>query len=58
MRSDSSSELKAAIGQVPRRQQDAGLAYFPNHPLLDPWRSDPRWLAFRHEMGWAPEQLR
>ena len=41
-----------------RRQQDPGLAYFPNDPLLDPLRADPRWPAFQHEMGWAPEQLR
>src|SRR3982750_2441965 len=31
-----------------RRQQDAGLAYYPNDPLLDPLHSDPRWPAFQH----------
>jgi serine/threonine-protein kinase len=41
-----------------RRQQDAGLAYFPNDPLLDPLRSDPRWVAFQRTMGWADDQLR
>jgi adenylate cyclase len=41
-----------------RRQQDGGLAYFPNDPLLDPLRSDPRWAAFQRTMGVADEQLR
>jgi serine/threonine-protein kinase len=41
-----------------RRQQDAGLAYYPNDPLLDPLRSDPRWAAFQRTMGWADDQLR
>jgi TolB-like protein/class 3 adenylate cyclase len=41
-----------------RRQQDAGLAYFPNDPLLDPLRSDPRWVAFQRVMGWADDQLK
>lgn len=41
-----------------RRQQDAGLAYFPNDPLLDPLRSDPRWAAFQRAMGWASDQLK
>src|SRR5204862_2242708 len=41
-----------------RRQQDAGLAYYPNDPLLDPIRSDPRWAAFQRTMGWADDQLR
>jgi adenylate cyclase len=41
-----------------RRQQDAGLAYFPNDPLLDPLRSDPRWAAFQRSMGLAEDQLR
>ncbi len=41
-----------------RRQQDAGLAYFPNDPLLDPLRSDPRWAAFQRTMGLAEDQLK
>ena len=41
-----------------RRQQDAGLAYFPNDPLLDPLRSDPRWAIFQRSMGWADDQLK
>lgn len=41
-----------------RRQQDAGLSYFPNDPLLDPLRSDPRWTAFQRKMGWAEDQLK
>jgi len=41
-----------------RRQQDAGLAYFPNDPLLDPLRSDPRWAAFQRKMGLADDQLK
>jgi len=41
-----------------RRQQDGGLAYFPNDPLLDPLRSDPRWAPFRRSMGWADDQLK
>jgi TolB-like protein/tetratricopeptide (TPR) repeat protein len=41
-----------------RRQQDGGLAYFPNDPLLDSLRSDPRWAAFQRSMGWAVDQLK
>ena len=41
-----------------RRQQDGGLAYYPNEPLLDPLRSDPRWVTFQRSMGWAKDQLR
>jgi adenylate cyclase len=41
-----------------RRQQDAGLAYFPNDPPLDPLRSDPRWAAFQRSMGLAEDQLK
>ena len=41
-----------------RRQQDGGLAYFPNDPLLDPLRSDPRWATFQRSMGWAEDQLK
>jgi hypothetical protein len=41
-----------------RRQQDGGLAYFPNDPLLDPLRSDPRWASFQRSMGLAHEQLK
>jgi len=41
-----------------RRQQDGGLAYFPNDPLLDPLRSDPRWPIFQRSMGWADDQLK
>jgi TolB-like protein len=41
-----------------RRQQDGGLAYFPNDPLLDPLRSDPRWVTFQRSMGWADDQLK
>ena len=41
-----------------RIQQDAGLAYFPNDPLLDPLRSDPRWAAFQRKMGLADDQLK
>ena len=41
-----------------RRQQDGGLAYFPNDPLLDPLRSDPRWASFQRSMGWAEDQLK
>ena len=40
------------------RQQDAGLAYYPNDPLLDPLRSDPRWETFQRSMGWAHDQLK
>lgn len=40
------------------RQQDGGLAYYPNEPLLDPLRSDPRWAAFQRSMGWAEDQLK
>jgi TolB-like protein len=41
-----------------RRQQDPGLAYYPNDPLLDPLRSDPRWMAFHRSMGLAEDQLK
>ena len=41
-----------------RRQQDAGLAYYPNDPLLDTLHSDPRWATFQRAMGWAPDQLK
>ena len=41
-----------------RRQQDAGLAYYPNDPLLDTLHSDPRWATFQHAMGWARDQLK
>jgi hypothetical protein len=41
-----------------RRQQDGGLAYYPNDPLLDPIRSDPRWMAFQRSMGLADDQLK
>ena len=41
-----------------RRQQDGGIAYFPNDPLLDPIRSDPRWAAFQRSMGLAEDQLK
>jgi tetratricopeptide (TPR) repeat protein len=41
-----------------RRQQDGGLAYFPNDPLLDPLRADPRWPTFQRSMGWADDQLK
>ncbi len=41
-----------------RRQQDAGLAYYPNDPLLDNLRSDPRWATFQRSMGRAPDQLK
>ncbi len=41
-----------------RRQQDGGLAYFPNDPLLDPLRPDPRWTTFQRSMGWADDQLK
>jgi len=41
-----------------RRQQDGGLAYFPNDPLLDSLRSDPRWVTFQRSMGWADDQLK
>ena len=40
------------------RQQDGGLAYYPNDPLLDPLRSDPRWAAFQRKMGLADDQLK
>jgi hypothetical protein len=40
------------------RQQDGGLAYYPNDPLLDPLRSDPRWLAFQRALGRAADQLK
>ena len=41
-----------------RRQQDPGLAYYPNDPLLDPLRSDPRWETFQRSMGLADDQLK
>ncbi|HSV63716.1 MAG TPA: tetratricopeptide repeat protein [Chthoniobacterales bacterium] len=41
-----------------RRQQDGGLAYYPNDPLLDPLHSDPRWDAFRRSLGLADDQLK
>ncbi len=41
-----------------RRQQDPGIAYYPNDPLLDPLRSDPRWATFQHSMGLAEDQLK
>ncbi len=41
-----------------RRQQDGGLSYFPHDPLLDPLRSDPRWVTFQRSMGWADDQLK
>jgi TolB-like protein/Flp pilus assembly protein TadD len=41
-----------------RRQQDPGIAYYPNDPLLDPLRSDPRWAIFRRSIGLAEDQLK
>jgi serine/threonine-protein kinase len=41
-----------------RRQQDGGLAYYPNDPLLDPLHSDPRWIPFRRSLGLADDQLK
>lgn len=41
-----------------RRQQDAGIAYYPNDPLLDPLRADARWAAFQRAMGMAQDQLK
>ena len=41
-----------------RQQQDGGLALFPNDPLLDPLRSDPRWVTFQRSMGLAEDQLK
>ena len=41
-----------------RRQQDPGLAYYANDPLLDPLRSDPLWMAFHRSMGLAEDQLK
>jgi serine/threonine-protein kinase len=41
-----------------RRQQDGGLAYYPNDPLLDPLRSDARWATFQRSMGLAADQLK
>jgi TolB-like protein len=41
-----------------RRQQDPGIAYYPNDPLLDPLRSDPRWVIFRRSVGMAADQLK
>jgi TolB-like protein len=40
-----------------RQQQDAGLAYYPNDPLLDSLRSDPRWETFQRSIGRAKDQL-
>lgn len=41
-----------------RRQQDGGLMYYPNDPLLDSLRSDPRWVTFQRTMGLADDQLK
>jgi TolB-like protein len=41
-----------------RRQQDPGLAYYPNDPLLDSLRSDPRWATFQRSIGLAQDQLK
>jgi len=41
-----------------RRQKDGGLAYYPHDPLLDPLRSDPRWITFRRSLGLADDQLK
>jgi serine/threonine-protein kinase len=41
-----------------RRQQDPGLAYYPNDPLLDSLRSDPRWATFQRSIGLAEDQLK
>ena len=41
-----------------RRQQDGGLTYYPNDPLLDPLRSDPRWVPFQRSIGLADDQLK
>jgi tetratricopeptide (TPR) repeat protein len=41
-----------------RRQQDPGLAFYPNDPLLDSLRSDPRWATFQRSLGLADDQLR
>jgi serine/threonine-protein kinase len=41
-----------------RRQQDGGLMYYPNDPLLDQLRSDPRWSAFQRWIGLADDQLK
>ncbi len=41
-----------------RRQQDGGLAYYPNDPLLDSLHSDSRWVTFQRSMGWAEDQLK
>jgi TolB-like protein len=41
-----------------RRQQDPGIAYYPNDPLLDSLRSDPRWATFQRSIGLAKDQLK
>ncbi len=41
-----------------RRQQDPGIAYYPNDPLLDSLRSDPRWAIFQRSMGLTDDQLK
>ncbi|MEY2520570.1 MAG: hypothetical protein QOF24_2329 [Verrucomicrobiota bacterium] len=41
-----------------RRQQDPGIAYYPNDPLLDSLRSDPRWPTFQRSIGLAEDQLK
>jgi hypothetical protein len=41
-----------------RRQRDPGLAFYPNDPLLDPLRSDPRWATFQRSIGLAEDQLK
>ena len=40
------------------RQQDGGIGYYPNDFLLDPLRSDPRWMAFQRTIGLAADQLK
>jgi adenylate cyclase len=41
-----------------RRQRDPGLAFYPNDPLLDSLRSDPRWATFQRSIGLAEDQLK
>jgi adenylate cyclase len=41
-----------------RRQRDPGIAYYPNDPLLDSLRADPRWATFRRSIGLAEDQLK